>query len=30
MTLAILIVSCVFFMSGKVRSDIVALCALLA
>ncbi len=30
MTLAILIVSCFFFMSGKVRSDIVALCALLA
>lgn len=29
-TLAILLVSCVFFMNGKVRSDIVALCALLA
>ncbi len=29
-TLGILLVSCFFFMSGKVRSDIVALCALLA
>lgn len=28
-TLAVLVISCAFFMSGKVRSDIVALCALL-
>lgn len=28
-TLSVLVVSCAFFMSGKVRSDIVALCALL-
>lgn len=29
-TLAILLASCIFFMNGKVRSDVVALCALLA
>ena len=29
-TLAVLAVSAVFFVSGKVRSDLVALCALVA
>ncbi len=29
MTLAVLVVSCAFFMGGKVRSDVVALCSLL-
>ena len=28
-TLAILVLSAVFFMNGRVRSDLVALCALL-